>query len=150
IILVGNGRKREFAIEQIKALGLKNVYLPGAFPREAMPYFYEHADILLLSLKDEPIFSLTVPAKLQAYMASGKPIVAMINGEGADLIKEANCGWSVPAEDANALADLLCKLSKEDKAILFKKGENGRAYSAKHFDFNKCIDNLENHIIKVQ
>ena len=143
IILIGNGRKRDYALKQIEILGLKNVYLPGSFPRETMPYFYENADILLLTLKDVPIFALTVPAKLQAYMSSGKPIVAMINGEGADLIKEADCGWSVPAEDSKALADLLLKLSKEDNTILANKGRNGKSFSEKNFNFKKCMDNLE-------
>ena len=142
-ILVGDGRKRDFALEQKEKLGLKNVYLPGSFPRETMPYFYEKADILLLSLKDVPIFALTVPAKLQAYMASGKPIAAMINGEGADLIKEADCGWSVPAEDSKSLADLLLKLSKDDPKLLYIKGQNGKTFSKKYFNFKKCMDNLE-------
>lgn len=149
-ILVGNGRKRDFALQLIDKLGLKNVHLPGSFPRDQMKYFYDKADILLLSLKDEPTFALTVPAKLQAYMSSGKPVVAMINGEGADLIQEADCGWSVPAEDSKALADLLLKLSKEDKSILDKKGRNGKTFSDKHFNFKKCMDNLEEIILESQ
>ena len=76
-------------------------------------------------------------------MSSGKPVVSMINGEGADLIKESDCGWSVPAEDSEALADLLLKLSKEDKRVLEQKGENGKLYSQKHFNFKKSIDRLE-------
>ncbi|MDE6268453.1 MAG: glycosyltransferase family 4 protein [Muribaculaceae bacterium] len=143
IILIGNGRKRDFAKEFVNKNRLSNVYLPGAFPREVMHYFYEHADVLFLSLKNSPIFALTVPAKLQAYMASGKAIVAMINGEGADLIKEADCGWSVPAENSDALAKLLLQLSKTEQTILFRKGENGKKYCQEHFDFRKCIDNLE-------
>lgn len=148
IILVGNGRKRDFALEYIKKHGITNVYLPGAFPRESMQYFYDNADILLLSLKNEPIFALTVPAKLQAYMSSSKPIVAMINGEGADLIQEADCGWSVRAEDSKGLAELLLKLSKENPKILAQKGKNGKAFSDEHFNFKKCIDNLEEIIQK--
>lgn len=145
-ILVGDGRKRRFAIEYVENKKLSNVFLPGSFPRETMHCFYEKADILFLSLKASPIFSLTVPAKLQSYMSAEKPIVAMINGEGADLIREADCGWCVPAEDSKSLADLLLKLSKTDKTILYHKGENGRKYSQEHFDFKKCIDNLEDII----
>lgn len=147
-ILVGNGRKRAFAEEYVEKNNLSNVLLPGSFPKETMQYFYDKANILFLSLKDSPIFALTVPAKLQSYMASGKAVVAMINGEGADLIKEANCGWSVPAEDSDGLAQLLLRLSKEDSEILKQKGENGKKYSKVHFDFKTCIDNLE-EIIKI-
>lgn len=146
IILVGNGRKRDYVLSYIEQHGLTNVFLPGSFPRDSMIYFYDNADVLLLPLKNEPIFALTVPAKLQAYMSSGKPVVAMINGEGADLIKEADCGWSVPAEDSKALAEQLTKLSKEDKTVLEQKGQNGKLFAEKHFNFQKCMDNLESII----
>ena len=142
-ILVGNGRKREYALEYIEKYKLSNVFLPGSFPRENMDYFYKRADVLLLSLKKVPIFALTVPAKLQSYMASGKPIVAMIDGEGADLIKEADCGWSVAAEDSESLAELLRNLKIEDKNTLEGKGSNGKVFSEKHFTFERCMDNLE-------
>lgn len=145
-ILVGNGRKKEFVTNYIKKHNLKNVFLPGEFPRHAMPWFYKNASILLLALKNKPIFELTVPAKLQSYMDAGKPIVAMINGESAELIKHADCGWSVPAEDSKALADLLIKLSQESPEILSQKGLNGQKFSAINFNLQNCIDNLENHI----
>lgn len=147
IIFVGDGRKKDFVIEFAKENGLDNqVFCFGRFPLEAMPSLFEKADILFMALKDTPIFALTVPSRLQAYMSSGKPVVAMINGEGRDVIKEADCGWSVKAEDSKALADLLVKLSETDRGILKEKGENGRKYSQEHYDFTKCMDNLEKFI----
>lgn len=147
-IFVGDGRKRDFVEEYVKQNNLQNkVFCIGRFPLETMPSLFSKADILLVALKNIPIFTLTVPSRLQAYMASGKPIVAMINGEGADLIKEANCGWSVPAEDSNALARLLLTLSKENQDILEKKGANGKIYSQKYFQFEECIDNLGKYLV---
>lgn len=146
-IFVGDGRKKSYIEEFTLKHGLQEkVYCIGRFPMESMPHLFKQADILFMALKDVPIFSLTVPSRLQAYMSSGKPIVAMINGEGADLIREADCGWSVPAENSEALADLLFKLSEEDKNILVRKGLNGKRFSKEHFDFNNCLDNLENII----
>lgn len=147
LILVGDGRKREWVSDFVKENNLKNVFLPGRFPLKAMPGIFAKADVLLLSLKDNPIFALTVPAKLQAYMSSGKPIVAMINGEGADVIKDADCGWSVPAENSDSLAELLLKISSESPDVLMAKGKNGLEYCNANYDFNKCINNLE-RIIK--
>ena len=141
-IIVGDGRMRPWLEKSIQEKGLTNIILLGRYPVETMPLFYKQADILFLALKDSPIFSLTVPAKLQAYMSSGKPIVAMINGEGAELIREADCGWSVPAEDSESLANLLYNLSSLDKDELLSKGENGKKYSTKHYDFTKCMDHL--------
>ena len=122
------------------------VYCFGRFPLEAMPSIFEKADILFMALKDSPIFALTVPSRLQAYMSSGKPVVAMINGEGRDVIREADCGWSVAAEDSEALARLLLQLSNTDPEVLKEKGENGKMFSLKHYDFTKCMDNLEKFI----
>lgn len=142
-ILVGDGRKREWVLEQIRERKLCNVFCPGRYPLDSMASFFKKADVLFFALKDDPIFALTVPAKLQAYMFSGKPIVAMINGEGADLIKEAKCGWSVAAEDVKGLAELLRSLAAEDKESLRLRGLNGQSYSLSHFRFEDCIDHLE-------
>lgn len=147
MIFIGDGRKKGF-VEQFAALHQmeKQILCLGRYPLEYMPSFFSKADVLFMALKDEPIFALTVPSRLQAYMSAGKPVVAMINGEGAELIKESDCGWSVPAEDSNALAKLLDKLSKTDKTILSEKGINGKVYSEQNFKFSSCIDNLENCI----
>ncbi|MDE6379471.1 MAG: glycosyltransferase family 4 protein [Muribaculaceae bacterium] len=146
-IFVGDGRKKDFVEDFVKQNSLEQqVFCIGRFPLEAMPSLFAQASVLFMALKDVSIFSLTVPSRLQAYMSSGKPVVAMINGEGADLINEADCGWSVPAEDSKALSELLLKLSKEDKIILDRKGENGKLFAEKHFNFKKCMDNLESII----
>lgn len=142
-IFVGDGRKRVFVETFVKENGLGNqVFCMGRYPLEAMPSLFSQADVLFMALKDTPIFALTVPSRLQAYMSSGKPVVAMINGEGAELIKEADCGWSVPSGDSKALAKLLLGLSNEDKDVLLDKGKNGKRYSEEHFNLKKCIDDL--------
>lgn len=141
---IGDGRKREFVEQFAKDHGLTDrVFCYGRYPMECMPSFFSQADLLFFALKDSPIFSLTVPSRLQAFMSSGKPVVAMINGEGASTIDEADCGWSVPASSPEALADLLLKLSSYDKETLARKGANGKTYSRKHYNFSRCIDHLE-------
>lgn len=143
-VFVGDGRRRQYVEDFAEQEGISNqIHCLGKFPIDAMPALFKQADILFLALKNEPVFALTAPTRLQAYMAAGKPIVAMINGDGADLIRDADCGWSVPAEDIEALASLFLQLSKMDKKILNEKGGNGRAYSQDFFDFNKCMNHLE-------
>ena len=75
-------------------------------------------------------------------MSSGKPVVSMIDGEGAAVIAEADCGWSVPAESPEKLAELLIELSNTDSSILAQKGANGKAFSHKHYGFDSCMDHL--------
>lgn len=148
-IFVGDGRKKEYVLNFAKENGIENqIYCIGRFPLEAMPTLFSKADLLFMALKDTPIFAMTVPSRLQAYMSSGKPVVAMINGEGADLIEEADCGWSVAAGNSKGLADLLLRLSKGNPETLIQKGQNGKVYSETHFKFKDCMDHLESIICK--
>ncbi|MCH5247558.1 MAG: glycosyltransferase family 4 protein [Muribaculaceae bacterium] len=143
-VFLGDGRKKDWLLNAINENHLEEtVHYLGRFPLETMPYFFSKASVLFFSLKDSSIFRLTVPSRVQAFMAAGKPIVAMINGEGADVIRVADCGYSVPAGDSKALAELLLKLSKEDEKKLAEKGYNGKMFSQRHYDFSKSIDNLE-------
>ena len=143
-VLVGDGRKRSWIENYRDENQLHDtVHWVGRHPVEAMPAFFEQADVMLMTLKDVSIFSLTAPAKLQAYMSAGRPILAMMNGEGPRIIKEAACGYSVPASDSRALADTILELSRMSKEELKVLGRNGRLYQQQHFDLDKSIDHLE-------
>lgn len=149
LIVVGDGRRKDYVLDFIKKEKLeKNVFLTGSFPPEDMYDIYQKADVLLMTLKDRPVFSLTVPSRLQAYMASGKPVVGMINGEGADLIRIVDFGWNVNSGDSKALASLLLELSKTDPEILKQKGKRGRQFSQDHFNFKKSLNLLESLITR--
>lgn len=142
-VFVGDGRKKAWMETYIKEHGLEGtVHCLDRYPLAAMPMLFRQADVLFLSLKDSEIFGLTVPSRLQAYMSAGKPVIAMLNGEGWEVIEEAQCGYSVPAGDSQALAELLIRLPEEDKEILHQKGENGKAYSKFHYDFQTCMNRL--------
>lgn len=142
-IFVGDGRKRTYIDKYVKEKGLEEtVRCLGRFSLESMPSLFAKTDILFMALKAEPIFGLTVPSRLQAYMSSGKPVVAMIDGEGAAAIAEADCGWSVPAENSEKLAELLIELSNTDPSVLARKGTNGKAFSREHYRFASCMDHL--------
>ncbi|GJQ03954.1 glycosyltransferase family 4 protein [Capnocytophaga canimorsus] len=143
-IIVGDGRKMPFVQDFIKNNSLQDtVHCVGKYPVEAMYSFFSKADLMLVSLKNDKIFNLTMPAKIQAYMAASKPIIAMINGEGADIIKEANCGFTIPAGDYKSLSDIILKSSKFKKEELEKLGKNGKEFFLKNFQLSSCIDNLE-------
>lgn len=98
--ILGNGSKFKWLEKQIKILGLEKVFfMMGHYPIERMPSFFSHADALLVTLKDRHIFSMTIPAKVQAYLTSGKPILGMLNGEGAQVLLESKAALVVPSGD---------------------------------------------------
>ena len=137
-IIVGDGRKKGWVEQYVKSHNLEEtVYLLGRWPLKIMPDLFAKADVMLVSLKDEQIFSLTAPAKIQAYMQSKKPIIAMLNGEGAEIIKKSNCGVTVMAGDARALATAIKDLCVLDKKELHMMGENG--YDFCEINFSKSL-----------
>lgn len=143
-IVLGDGSCREEIMSLVEDKGLKNIQFPGRFPVEMMPGFMKKASVLLVTLTDKPIFKVTVPNKIQAYMAVGKPIIACLNGEGARLIEEAKAGVSSPAEDAQALAETVMSLYKMPVKELNEMGNNGRLYYEKNFNHKNLVEQLIN------
>lgn len=142
-LLVGDGRKREWFEKQIILEGLTSkVIFYGNQHIRYMPYFFSNADIMFLSLKDELIFHKTVPAKLQAYMASGKPVLAMISGEGAKLIKESSGGLVADSGDFKELSNLVIKFLELDQEDLVKMGANNLAYYKENFSLQARKEQL--------
>ena len=143
-VFIGDGRKKDYLQNLTKLYGLTDsVYFPGRFPIETMPVFMDAASVLLFSLKDELCFNLTVPAKVQFYMSQGKPILAMINGDGAELVKKAECGIAVNAGDYNGLSDAIQKMQEMNSVALLKLGENGKRFYNDNFRKELRIQQLQ-------
>lgn len=145
IFLIGQGSRVDWINEQIALHGLSNITMPGHFPLQAMPPILRRAGALLVSLKDEPIFSRTLPSKLQAYLAVGRPIIASINGEGARIVEQARVGISCEAENAQALASAITDLASRSPAELQELGQNGQRYFAEHYDSDTLTQTLIDH-----
>lgn len=143
-IILGDGRKLPWVKEFIAKNNLEDtVYTLGRFPADTMPYFFKQADLMLVSLNDSMLFNLYAPAKISSYMAAGKPIVTCLNGEGREVVEDADSGWCVKAGDFEALANVVTKLSACSKHELEVKGVNGRRYYENHFDKSKCLERLD-------
>ena len=145
-VVLGHGSRWEWMCQEIAARNLTNVHLPGRFPVEMMPGFMQKASVLLVTLTNQPIFAMTVPNKLQAYMATGKPVVACLNGEGARVVLEAGAGLAVTAEDAPGLADAVLRLYRMTPAERDQMGLNGQHYFKAHYDHDSLVDQLIEHL----
>lgn len=142
-VIVGDGRAREDAEKEIARLELQDAFVfVGRHSVKTMPWFFKQADAMLVSLKDDFIFSLTIPSKVQAYMASGKPILTMLNGEGSRVIEDANCGLTAKSEDFETLASNVKKMYMLSKGERERMGLNGRVYYDKVFAKNIVIDRV--------
>ena len=143
-VILGNGRKKVWLENKIKEMQMEECFhLLGSFSLEEMPKFYAEADAMLFSLKREDIFSLTVPAKVQSYLACGKPIIAMIDGEGATIIEEARAGLTCAAEEPSRLAKNIIKMSELSVGERKKMGSNAVKYYCENFERNALLNKIE-------
>ena len=141
--IVGSGSD----LERLKKIGdhVENVVFYGRRPLEEMPTFYKKADAMLITLQADSVLSMTLPGKVQSYMAVGKPIIGAINGETRRVIEEAKCGYCGSAEDAAELANnIRLFIENPEKEIM---GKNARVYYEKHFEQKEFMDRLEAYLL---
>ena len=128
-IIVGDGMSKNALVEHIEKLGVQEYFvLEGYKPSEMMIQYHELADALYASLAEDPLFSIMIPAKVQSYMAAGKPILASISGEGARIIEESGCGMTNPTGDSARLAELIRQYIRFPEDKLLEMGRAGYAY----------------------
>lgn len=128
--IVGDGTELENIRKTVEKLSLKNVVFHGRLPVEKMPEIYGASDALLVTLSADPVISMTLPGKVQSYMAAGKPIIGAADGEPAQIIKEAQCGFCASAENPEELAECIKAFLESDKEQL---GKNALDYYEKNF-----------------
>lgn len=127
--IVGSGSELEDIKKLATELKTDNVVFYGQRPLEDMPRLYKIADLMLVTLEDKPYANMTIPGKVQSYMAVGKPIIGAINGSCANFIKNNDVGFACPSGDSEALANLikgldlkeLQMIGERSKDVYFKK-----------------------------
>lgn len=150
--IVGGGTDLERLQGVSRDKQLKNVTFYGRQPLEKMPEFYSKADAMLITLKADPVLSLTLPGKMQSYMAAGKPIIGAIDGETRRIIDESKCGYCGSAEAVDELVMNIRRFCNcEDKISLCN---NAKIYSQNNFDkilffyrIEKCLKAVLNDSI---
>lgn len=147
-IILGDGRMRSWVDREVEKRGLtKSVHLLGRKPMETMPHYFALADVMLVTLKRDPVFAITIPAKIQSYMACGKPIVAVLDGEGGRLVAESGAGLSSPAEDVDALVNSIITLYKMPEKQREEMGKCGLRYCEMNFEREMLLTKLESWML---
>ena len=146
-VFVGDGRKYNWLKQEVIEKKLETtVTLTGRLPTNSMPELFRQANIMLVSLNNAPIFSLTVPGKVQSYMASSKPILTMLNGEANNLVTQANCGFIAESGDYHQLSENIKKCANLLPKELEEIGGNGLRYYQDNFSKKIIIDNFINRL----
>lgn len=143
-VILGDGRERPWVEREIERRGLAGcVKLLGHQPVETMPTYFALADVMLVTLRRDPVFALTIPSRIQSYQACARPIVASLDGQGAEVVRTSGCGMTCPAEDADALADAVLELFRMPCEVRERMGAKGRAYFLEHFERERLLDRVE-------
>lgn len=141
--ILGNGSDFEYIENLIKEYGLENtVKLFGRKPVTDMPKYFAASDALLVTLKDEGILRITLPAKVQSYMAAGKPIISAITGEGSHVIEDSKCGFTGDGEDYEKLYENVMKLHNMSEEERVSMGLRGQEYFKKNFTQERLLNQL--------
>lgn len=143
--IVGDGSELEHCKNLADEFSVTSVIFHGRKPMEEMPKYYALADVMLVTMRKEPALSMTLPGKVQSYMAAGKPMIGAIDGEASSIIAESGCGVCVPAEDAKALADAVKKIISDGRFTMM--GRNAQTFYNTHFGKKICMDNFENQLM---
>ena len=148
-IVLGEGRMRAWVETEIHKLGLGSSFqLLGSRPAAQMPQYFAHADVMLATLRRDPIFAYTIPSKIQSYMACGKAMVVALEGEGAKVVSEAGAGWVVPPENPQALAQAVLAASQAGKSQLETMGDLGEKYFSEQFERSVVLARLERVLVE--
>lgn len=144
--IIGDGSNLEVLKNIVKKEKIANVYFGGRRPLKEMPAWFEGSDVLIISLIDEPIFSLTVPAKFQAYLGSGKAIYCVMKGEVADLVINNNIGFVAQPDDINDIRSGFENFLNTPKHELRAFGNNMKTLLNKEYDRDKIIKQMTEEV----
>jgi colanic acid biosynthesis glycosyl transferase WcaI len=149
-VFVGDG----VALLRLKAMvasgQLRNVRFIDRHPERAMPGLYALADVLVLHLKDNPLFRITIPHKTMGYLACGKPVLAAVAGDAAEVVTSADAGIVCPPSDPVALAAAVRRLYALAPAERQAMGSRGIAAAHAHFSRERLVYRIEEALLAVQ
>lgn len=144
-LLVGSGVEVDRLKQLVAAKGLGNVVFVPRVPMKDVGAILGAADALLVHLKDDPLFAITIPSKTQAYMAIGRPLLMAVRGDAADLVERAGCGVMASPEDARSVADAAIHLANMSALELETMGQRSRAFYERELSLAVGVERFSAH-----
>jgi glycosyltransferase involved in cell wall biosynthesis len=148
-VLIGDGVDENALKRQVAEQGIENVRFVSRQPAERMPHFYALADVLLVHLKRDPLFEITIPGKTTAYLACGRPVLCAVAGEAANVVREAGAGLVCPPEEPKALAQVVREFYEMPVEQREAMGHSGRQAFLSHYSQDKLVDRYEELLTEV-
>jgi colanic acid biosynthesis glycosyl transferase WcaI len=148
-LVAGSGTAEEGLRARAASLSLRNVTFLGRWPADEMGALMSIGDLHLVSLNDHPLASMTLPSKLVATLASGRPVLAAATGETARVVRDADAGWSVAPGDSNGLVDSLRHAHAVGRGGTDRLGVAARRYYERELSTERGVDTIETLLVKM-
>lgn len=142
-VLIGGGVRADELTTTARERGLANVTFLPARAGSQMGEVFALADVLLVHLRDDPLFSITIPSKTQAYLAVGKPILMGVRGDAAEMVQTAGAGLAFPPEDPRAMAEAVKEFAEMSAVDMAAMGARGAAYYDELLSFERNLALIE-------
>lgn len=142
LLFIGGGTERLRLEMLARTRDLENVLFLPAVPISEISGVLQAADVLLVHLRDDPLFTITIPSKIQAYLLSGKPIIIGVRGDAAELVAKAHAGIAVPPQDAVALVDAITRMAALSSAERARMGACGKAFYQKELSLTSAVASI--------
>ena len=150
-LMMGDGTEFAKLKQAVQEKHLEDRFvLTGWISSAVLPNYMELCDVMMMSLKDNDVLNITVPAKLQTYMKAAKPVLAFMNGAGAQEVLDAGCGFAAKANDVDNLVEVIRSIVSCDSDELISMGQNGKAYCERVYNRENVLDLLESELNLVQ
>lgn len=140
VFLLGSGIEEERLKCLADEMNLTNVHFLPRVPAGVVGAWLAAADCLLVHLRDDPLFAITIPSKTQAYMSAGKPVIMAVAGDAAELVRRSGGGVIVPPAQPEALADAIMALSRLPREELAELGKKSARFYSEHLSFSRGVD----------
>lgn len=128
IVLVGDGVELPELRRKARELSLENVDFVPRVPMNQVGAYLRSADAVMVHLKPDPLFEITIPGKTQAYLALGKPVLMAVKGDAADIVRAAGCGVEAEPGNPHSIARAAIALASLDRGELDAMGANAAKY----------------------
>jgi len=139
-VFLGGGLEVDNLKQLAVTLGLKNVKFLPPVPMSEVGAYLSSADALLVHLKKDDLFRITIPSKTQAYMAAGRPLLMAVDGDAADLVARSGSGVVAKSGDANSISEAVIKLCSATEDELELMSLNGVNYYKDNLSLRRGVE----------
>lgn len=147
--IIGDGRFKENLINMTSDEGVKEMFnFIDKQPAQRIPKYMAACDAALITLSGSRIFEMTLPAKLQSYMACGIPIIVSGGGEIQNVIKESQSGLFCNASDPKSLAEIIIEMISKTKEEMDLLATNARKYYEQNYDKTMLLNKMDDFLLR--